>query len=156
VIVKTIASINLTLVQGGQNEIILFEWLWIKRFLQIRSQSGSERNLYQNELSCVLLFIIEKHLFEHHGPKIILQPSDTFDAFTPPHFNTFSGNLSIPREAKGSVKECLISSVCLFVTSFSSNTSEARGPKIGMHNPYMDGSKFTDQIFDILPRSWDI
>jgi len=39
--------------------------------------------------------------------------------------------------------------VRLSVTSFSSHTSEARGLKIGMHNPYMDGSKVTIQIFDI-------
>jgi len=37
----------------------------------------------------------------------------------------------------------------------SSHTSEARGLKFGMHNPHMDGSKVTDQIFDILPRSSD-
>jgi len=36
------------------------------------------------------------------------------------------------------------------VTSFSSHTSEARGLKFGMHNRHMDGSKVTDQIFDIL------
>jgi len=33
-----------------------------------------------------------------------------------------------------------------FVTSFSSHTNEARG----MHNLHMDGSKVTDQIFDIF------
>jgi len=32
----------------------------------------------------------------------------------------------------------------------------AIGLKIGMHNPYMDGSKVTVKIFDILPRRWDI
>jgi len=32
------------------------------------------------------------------------------------------------------------------ITSFSSHTSEARGLKIGMHNPYMDGSKVTIQF----------
>jgi len=37
------------------------------------------------------------------------------------------------------------------VTSFSSHTSEARGLKFGMHNPNKDGSKVTNQIFDILP-----
>jgi len=42
------------------------------------------------------------------------------------------------------------------VTSFSSHTSEARGLKISMHNSYMDGSKVTDQIFDIFPGGWDI
>jgi len=36
------------------------------------------------------------------------------------------------------------------VISFSSHTSEARGLKLGMHNSHMDGSKVTDQIFDIL------
>jgi len=39
------------------------------------------------------------------------------------------------------------------VISFSSQTSEASGLKIGMPNPRMDGSKATDQIFDILLRS---
>jgi len=39
------------------------------------------------------------------------------------------------------------------VTSFSSNTSEARDLKIGTHNPYMNGSKVTNQIFDIFPGS---
>jgi len=43
-----------------------------------------------------------------------------------------------------------------YVTSFSSNTSEDRGLKIGMHNPYMDGSKVTVQFFDILTRNRDI
>jgi len=38
------------------------------------------------------------------------------------------------------------------VTSFSSHTSEAWGLKIGMHNPYMNASKVTNQIFDILPK----
>jgi len=63
--------------------------------------------------------------------------------------------LSIPSEArkefgnfvKVSVLECLTSRVRLSVTSFSSHTSKARGLKIGMHNPYMYGSKVTDQIF---------
>jgi len=41
---------------------------------------------------------------------------------------------------------------CPSVTS-SSHTSVARGLKIGMHNPYMDGSKVTVQFFDILLRS---
>jgi len=44
----------------------------------------------------------------------------------------------------------------LFVISFSSHTSEAWGLKIVMHFPHMDGLKFTNQIFDILSRSWDI
>jgi len=35
----------------------------------------------------------------------------------------------------------------------SSHTIEARGLKIGMHIPHMDGSKVTHQIFDVLPRS---
>jgi len=39
------------------------------------------------------------------------------------------------------------------VTFFFSHTSEARGLKFGIHNPKIDGSKVTDQIFDILPRS---
>jgi len=41
-------------------------------------------------------------------------------------------------------------------TSFSSHTIEARDLKFGMHNPYTNASKDTDQIFDILARSWDI
>jgi len=48
--------------------------------------------------------------------------------------------------------------VCVLpsVTSFSAHTSVARGMKIGMRNPYMNASKVTNQIFDILPRSRDI
>jgi len=42
------------------------------------------------------------------------------------------------------------------VTFSSSYTSGARGLKIGMHNPYMDGTKVYDKIFDILSRSRDI
>jgi len=42
---------------------------------------------------------------------------------------------------------------CASVNSFSSHTSEAGVLKIGMHNPYMDCSKVTHQIFDSLPRS---
>jgi len=34
------------------------------------------------------------------------------------------------------------------VTSFSSHTNEARGLKIGMHNPYMAGSKVINHIFE--------
>jgi len=34
-------------------------------------------------------------------------------------------------------------------TSFSSHTIEARGLKIDMHNPYIDGSKVTNQFFVI-------
>jgi len=45
---------------------------------------------------------------------------------------------------------------CPFDTSFSSHASEARGLKIGMLNPYMNGSKVNDKIFYILPRSRDI
>jgi len=45
----------------------------------------------------------------------------------------------------------------LYATSSSSpHTSKARGLKIGMLNPYMNGSKITNKIFDILPWSWDI
>jgi len=40
--------------------------------------------------------------------------------------------------------------------SFSSHTKGARDLKIGMHISHMDGSKVTDQIFDILPRRQDI
>jgi len=43
--------------------------------------------------------------------------------------------------------------VCAYVTSSSKHNSGARGLKIGMQNPYMDGSKVAYQIFDILPRS---
>jgi len=35
-------------------------------------------------------------------------------------------------------------------TSLSSHNSEARGLKIKMHIPHMDGSKVTDQIFGNL------
>jgi len=42
------------------------------------------------------------------------------------------------------------------VTSFSSCTIKSRKLKFGMHNPYIDGSKVTDQFFPILPGSWDI
>jgi len=42
---------------------------------------------------------------------------------------------------------------CASVTSFSSHTREAKDLKIGMHNPYMDGSKENDKIFGIVPRS---
>jgi len=42
------------------------------------------------------------------------------------------------------------------ITSFSFHTIEAKSLKFGIHNPHMDGSKDTDQIFDILPRCWDI
>jgi len=45
---------------------------------------------------------------------------------------------------------------CLSVTSFSSHTIEVRGLKFGMHNPYMNASKVTNQIFDTLRRSRDI
>jgi len=44
-------------------------------------------------------------------------------------------------------------SICPSVTSFSGHTSEVRGLKIGMPIPHMDGSKFTNHIFDILSRS---
>jgi len=37
-----------------------------------------------------------------------------------------------------------------YVASISSHTGEARGLKFDMHNPYMNGSKVTNQIFDIL------
>jgi len=37
-----------------------------------------------------------------------------------------------------------------YVTSFSSQTSKARGLKIGMHNPYMDGS-ITNQFLIFFP-----
>jgi len=50
----------------------------------------------------------------------------------------------------------ICSSFMLSVTSFSSHTSGARGLKFGTHNPYMNAFKVTNQIFDILPRSWDI
>jgi len=39
---------------------------------------------------------------------------------------------------------------------YYSHTSEARSLKIGMHDPYLEGSKVTVQIFDILPRNWNI
>jgi len=39
------------------------------------------------------------------------------------------------------------------VTSVSAHTSGARGLKFGRNNHHIDGSKFTNQIFDILFRS---
>jgi len=39
------------------------------------------------------------------------------------------------------------------VTSFSTHTSGAKGLKFGRNNHHIDGSKFTNQIFDILSRS---
>jgi len=35
----------------------------------------------------------------------------------------------------------MLDSKCAAITSFSSHTSGARGLKVGMHNPYMNGSK---------------
>jgi len=43
---------------------------------------------------------------------------------------------------------CVLSSV----TSFSFHTIEARGLKIGMDHPYIDGSKVTVQIFIFCPE----
>jgi len=43
-----------------------------------------------------------------------------------------------------------LTSVLPYVTLFWSHNSGARGLKIGMHNPYMDGSKVTNKIFDKL------
>jgi len=42
------------------------------------------------------------------------------------------------------------------VTSISSHSFKARGLKFGRNNFYMYGSKFVDQILEILPQSWDI
>jgi len=39
------------------------------------------------------------------------------------------------------------------VTSFPAQTSEARGLKFGRNIHQIGGSKFTNQIFDRLPRS---
>jgi len=61
--------------------------------------------------------------------------------------------LSFPKQVKqsGSLE------ICRDVPhAFSSNTSEARGLKFGRYNPHIDGSKVTNQIVDILPKSWDI
>jgi len=46
--------------------------------------------------------------------------------------------------------------MCLSVTSFSAHTIGARGLNFGRNNHHIGGSKSTYQIFDILPRSWDI
>jgi len=47
--------------------------------------------------------------------------------------------------------------ICICLSPHSPlHTSEARNLKIGINNPYIDGSKVTDQIFYILPRSWNI
>jgi len=66
----------------------------------------------------------------------------------------------LPERSEGGVlKFCIgicsrmLTCVLLSVKSSSSHTIEARGLKFGMHNPNMDGSKATDQIFDILLRS---
>jgi len=45
---------------------------------------------------------------------------------------------------------------CPYVKSFSYHTSGARGLKISMYIPHIEGLKATLQIFDILPRSRDI
>jgi len=45
---------------------------------------------------------------------------------------------------------------CLSVNSFSTHTSGARGLKFSRNNYHIGGSKFTNHIFDILSRSWDI
>jgi len=45
---------------------------------------------------------------------------------------------------------------CPSVTSFSAHTSRARGLKFGRNNNHIGGSRFTNQVFDILSRSWDI
>jgi len=42
---------------------------------------------------------------------------------------------------------------CLSVTSFSAHTSGARWLKFGRNNHHIGGSKFMDQIFDILSIS---
>jgi len=42
------------------------------------------------------------------------------------------------------------------VTSFADHTSRARGLKFGRNNYHICGSKFANQIFDILSKSWDI
>jgi len=47
-------------------------------------------------------------------------------------------------------------SVFRSVTSSSSHTFKDKRMNFGMHNPHMDGSKVTHQIFDTLPSSWDI
>jgi len=66
-----------------------------------------------------------------------------------------------PERSEGGVKKFCIG-LCLRMLDimcpsvFSSHISKARSLKIGMHNSYMDRSKVTDQIFDILSRSWDI
>jgi len=59
----------------------------------------------------------------------------------------FNVCLSLPKRSEG------VSLQILSVTSFSFHTIEARGLKIGMHILHMDGSKVTNQIFDILPGS---
>jgi len=60
-----------------------------------------------------------------------------------------SGIFCYPSRAKG-VQKFYVGIgrdvTCLYVISFSSHTSEARGLKIGMHNPCMDGSKVTSRF----------
>jgi len=55
-------------------------------------------------------------------------------------------------------RDRLTSSLHQYVTSFSSDNNKPRDFKFkfGMHIPYLDGSKVTVQIFDILPRRWDM
>jgi len=45
---------------------------------------------------------------------------------------------------------------CQSITSFSAHTSQARGLKFCRNNYHIGGSKFTNQIFYILSRSWEI
>jgi len=67
-------------------------------------------------------------------------------------------SLSLPSKARGEVNDIAWLPLSLFpsVTSSSSHNIKARGLKFGMHNPHIDGSKVTYQIFDILLRSWEI
>jgi len=39
---------------------------------------------------------------------------------------------------------------CLSVTPISSHNFEAKKLKVGRNNPHINGTKFTDQFFDIL------
>jgi len=63
-------------------------------------------------------------------------------------------SLSLPSETREELDICIgigCDITCLSVTSFSSQTSEARDLKMGMHIPQMGGSKVTSQILIFCP-----
>jgi len=64
-------------------------------------------------------------------------------------------DFSLPSEAREESEFSLRFAVRTLsaITFSSSHTTEARELKIAMHISHLDGSKVTNQIFDILPRS---